>query len=1355
MRELKVLNLTVAYDSERIISLYALTFLPKLRALHLENFKDFSFLGNLKTLEILSLHGWRSENLTNELGRLENLKILDLTKCIFSLSFPSNVIRRLSQLEELYLPELGIEISSDTFLEINFLTRLTSLSLGISFLHFPPDFEFPKLEKYKICLSRERGILSLMLDGARSLKIEQVFPYNEVSQLLGNLECLQVSDIKDEYVKCLTNRTQQKVPVPMILRSLKQVRIERCNTIKVVFQMEEVEENEAPFLSNLKILHLKGLPYLSCIWELPTQHVRLESLVELTIERCSRLKSLFSLSLGQSLILLEKLDISFCDELTQIVAELEEISSTINSHTSLCFPKLTMLRISNCDGLEYIFPTSLAPQGLQGLTLTIRDCPQLKQVFRVAKGNMLQHQQCLISLLSFSVSGCPQLTDSVVHLEAEKVSIEAVRLSAFKEWFKTSKQLKVKAIKDHNLVPEANEDGLNGVTSLQLRDCLYLECLVDTTTTATKNGPTSAFTHLETLFIADMLRLEALCKGQPAQGFLKNLKHLEVRECSKFQVVDELLHNREENQEHPLSNLQSLILYELPELRWIFKGSPHSFTLQSLKVVNIDGCGKLKSLFSSSLIQSLVLLEQLKIQDCHELVTIFNDGEIESKTSSLPLRLPKLKTLFINWCSKLECVVPITLAQGLPALASLSVCDCHELKQVFGMPNEKDGVQHHGSLLLPSLQDLKLISLRNLTSFVPQNYIVKAPSLKRLKANDCSKVTNLPIQQANNELQLTLKEIGLFAFKELLCNTKDLILIDIEDHKNLVPDLVDLEHLHGLISLTIKNWRSGECLVDTSQAMMEFKCNDQPPKCFLQNLKILRVFHCENFSKIFRVNDGRESKARYLPNLKFVEIKRCPSLEYVFPHASVGGFSHLQKVQLVELRKLRSIVRGNNFLEAPTSEVLYIQKCSAFTNYTFHKEVKKCVSVKELTFAMEDIDGEDVKSCNMVNTQLGQKSSDFKNITLGTSEQLDLFNVVRLREVATNLRELTIHNCNNLTYIFPVMFIQNLSQLSFLKIQSCENLKEIIGSDDILASSSSAQGPQLEMKMVFPRLKQIVLNYLSKLESFSPVGYHLEFPCLDLLDISQCPKLITSFSADYLTLIVHAKTDELTEPRFSTGFDMTQDWLQMQSDEPGAVSGVAGSCWSKLPVGWVKCNINATLCIEENAAGWSAIARDAKGHVNPMMAPKFAELYAVKFNVSGVPNEYEAGCGGVLRDVDGVARALFLGPIAAKDSIAAEVGVIIIALDVYLVMGLKGKGSLVIEIGSNEMFSWIENKRLRPFILQSIFKDIKNRMDRVGNVSFSKAEKHKNDLAFALALAGTKRPRMFKAWWLIYHERCS
>ncbi|KAB2043801.1 hypothetical protein ES319_D01G044000v1 [Gossypium barbadense] len=1092
MTELKVLSLE---GSTGVISLYALRFLPKLRALHLENFEDFMFLGNLITLEILSLSGSNFEGLANELGRLKDLKMLDLTNCkLFSSSSP-NVIQRLSQLEELYLSNT----TNDIYLVIKSLTRLTRLNLLVSSLHFPPDFEFPELEEYNICINY--GKMSRIFNAAISLHINQeVFPYNAVSQLLGNLESLIVSGIKDEYLECLTNKTQPKVSVSMILRNLKQVSIGYCSNLKVVFQMEEVEENEAPLLSNLKILDLEGLPDLSCIWELPTQHVRLESLVELTIQHCPRLKSLFSLSLAQSLVLLEKLEIFYCFELKQIVTELEgdegEISSAINSHTSLCFPKLTKLYISICDGLEYIFPTSLASHGLQGLTLGIHCCPKLKQVFRVANDSMLQYQQSLRSLSSFSMSGCPLLTDSVVHLEAGNASIEGVRLSAFKDSFKTSKQLRLSEIEDHNMVPEANEDGLNGVTSLQLEKCKDLECLVDTTATATKNGPTSAFTHLETLSIAKMPRLEALCKGQPPQGFLKNLKHL-----------------------------------------------------------GIVNCCKLKSLFSPSLIQSLVLLEELNIGCCDELKTLFADpkidGEIESKTSSLPLRLPKLNTLSIKECAKLEYVVPITLAQGLPALESLTVSWCDELKQVFGMPNEQDGVQHHGSLLLRRLQCLKLKGLRNFTSFVPQNYIVKAPSLKRLGANDCPKVINIPIQQANNQLELTIEKTGLSVFKELLCNTNDLILYNIGDHKNLVPDLIDLEHLDGLTSLCIDGWQDGECLVDISQAMMDFKYNDQSPKCFLQNLKILRVSDCKDLSKIFRMDDGIESNAYYLSNLEILEIESCCSLEYVFPHASVGVFSYLREVELFGLRNLRSIVGGNNFLEAPILEILHIRKCSVFANFTFPKEVKKCGSLKALTFLMEDIDSEDVNLSDTVNTQLIQKSPDFEYITLGNFEQLfqlqggniisslermELSNVIRLQDiwngsihVAINLRELWIHHCNNLTYIFPETLIPYLPQLSILKIKSCVNLKKIIGNDDILESSSSSQGPQLEMKMVFPQLKEIELENLSKLESFSPMGYHLEFPCLHSLDIKECSKMITSFSADYLTLTVHAKTDQASQ----------------------------------------------------------------------------------------------------------------------------------------------------------------------------------------------------------------------------------
>lgn len=53
----------------------------------------------------------------------------------------------------------------------------------------------------------------------------------------------------------------------------------------------------------------------------------------------------------------------------------------------------------------------------------------------------------------------------------------------------------------------------------------------------------------------------------------------------------------------------------------------------------------------------------------------------------------------------------------------------------------------------------------------------------------------------------------------------------------------------------------------------------------------------------------------------------------------------------------------------------------------------------------------------------------------------------------------------------------------------------------------------------------------------------------------------------------------------------------------------------------------------------------------------------------GVVNEEVVAGFGVLRDEAGVARALFSGPIAAKDVDFAEVCAIMVALDMYSGMG--------------------------------------------------------------------------------------
>lgn len=57
------------------------------------------------------------------------------------------------------------------------------------------------------------------------------------------------------------------------------------------------------------------------------------------------------------------------------------------------------------------------------------------------------------------------------------------------------------------------------------------------------------------------------------------------------------------------------------------------------------------------------------------------------------------------------------------------------------------------------------------------------------------------------------------------------------------------------------------------------------------------------------------------------------------------------------------------------------------------------------------------------------------------------------------------------------------------------------------------------------------------------------------------------------------------------------------------------------------------------------------------------------------------------------------------------------------------------------------NKWMRLWKLRFVFVEIERCMDKVSNVSFSKVEKNKNEMASVLAIAGIKRSDMFKAWW--------
>ncbi|KAK8300370.1 hypothetical protein V6Z12_D05G384500 [Gossypium hirsutum] len=89
-----------------LISLSTFQFQMNLQTLYLIDCKlsNISMLGKLKTLHILSLSRSEITELPTEAGDLENLRLLDLSYCYELRRITPNLIRRLSNLEELYLP---------------------------------------------------------------------------------------------------------------------------------------------------------------------------------------------------------------------------------------------------------------------------------------------------------------------------------------------------------------------------------------------------------------------------------------------------------------------------------------------------------------------------------------------------------------------------------------------------------------------------------------------------------------------------------------------------------------------------------------------------------------------------------------------------------------------------------------------------------------------------------------------------------------------------------------------------------------------------------------------------------------------------------------------------------------------------------------------------------------------------------------------------------------------------------------------------------------------------------------------------------------------------------------------------
>ncbi|CAL5410873.1 unnamed protein product [Camellia sinensis] len=350
-------------------------------------FEDTKFLGQLKTLEVLSLRRAFFFEAPNAIRELTNLRLLDMTESCHEFPIPATMVLPLFHLEELYL--FGITSWSIGYLAVEVVAALRSLHrlkmLTISvpdIAYIPKDFVFPELESFIIFIGK-----SGFYGGYKDCSPNYLG--------LGNLVGTMVNWSK--WLKMVLNRATH-------------LRIEDCSELEYLINTEEwgissqaqPRDLQFPFnLEELELYHLDSFKGICAASALTTSSwVYFPKLRSLTVNTCPSLSTvLLPFNLLQRLQHLEKLFVIECVKLEQVfdfdsegegMKLLSSLNCSSRQHVQLC--NLRYLRVQSCGKLKYVFQPSIAQALHQLEELCVRDCEEMEEIV-AAKQNEGQQQE--------------------------------------------------------------------------------------------------------------------------------------------------------------------------------------------------------------------------------------------------------------------------------------------------------------------------------------------------------------------------------------------------------------------------------------------------------------------------------------------------------------------------------------------------------------------------------------------------------------------------------------------------------------------------------------------------------------------------------------------------------------------------------------------------------------------------------------------------------------------------------------------------------------------------------------------------------------------------------------------------
>ncbi|XLU46471.1 hypothetical protein S245_041285 [Arachis hypogaea] len=429
-----------------------------------------------------------------------------------------------------------------------------------------------------------------------------------------------------------------------LLCKLEELVVRQCDSVKAIFEVTHEEDTKINSLrSGLKKLTIEQLPNLEHVWDSdPTQQISyFQSFQEVYVHGCNNLQRLFPTSVAEDLNKLEKLEVTECDRLVEIVAKDEVVVEGAPKEFAL--QSMTSIKLWSLPELKCFYP---APHKLE--------CPKLEEVhlFHCEKLKTFQFESQKFQY--------PQAENQAIFLPEKVIPY-----------------LKFLAVSKEDIMMMLH--GQFQLNNLPKLEALQLQCFHDDSDTLPYEF-LQRLPNVEKLVVCCSSFKEIICTKRPTMDCVKEI--IPQVKCLQLSTLSQLNSIGLEHSwvQHISENIEKLQIDNCHSLRSIV---PSKVSFSSLIELNISECNGLVNLFTPSTSRTLHHLKNMSIENCESLKEIVSEEEVEESSGHVEEEIivfHKLKTLSLRSLPNLGRFYNGNIGLKFPSLVHLLLIDCSKME---------------------------------------------------------------------------------------------------------------------------------------------------------------------------------------------------------------------------------------------------------------------------------------------------------------------------------------------------------------------------------------------------------------------------------------------------------------------------------------------------------------------------------------------------------------------------------------------------------------------------------------------------------------------------------------------------